>query len=65
MSQRACQDMPRTRIIAPADTLPAGDKATKQAVAVIYMVWLSTILLVQYSHPWTGKPPDSLLQVCV
>ena len=40
-----------------------GDKMVKKAVTAIYAVWVACILIVQYTHPWTGAAPESLLEM--
>lgn len=40
-----------------------GDAKVKKAVTAIYCAWLLTITGVQYTHPWTGAPPASLLEM--
>ena len=34
-----------------------GDATVKSYVAFIYALWLSGILVVQYTHSWTGSSP--------
>ena len=40
-----------------------GDARVKKTVAGIYAAWLLTIMGVQYTHPWTGSAPESLLEM--
>ena len=40
-----------------------GDATVKKVVTGIYVAWVVCILLVQYTHPWTGSVPDSLLDM--
>jgi len=36
---------------------------TKKVITAIYVVWVSMIMVVQYTHPWTGSYPESLLEM--
>ena len=40
-----------------------GDATVKKVTASIYAVWVVGILVVQYTHPWTGSPPESLMEM--
>ena len=40
-----------------------GDAKVKKAVTAIYVAWLGTVVGVQYTHPWTGSVPDSLMEM--
>ena len=40
-----------------------GDKMVKKAITAIYAVWVACIMIVQYTHPWTGAAPESLLEM--
>jgi hypothetical protein len=40
-----------------------GEGAVKKAVTGIYLVWISMIAIVQYTHPWTGNPPESFMDM--
>ena len=40
-----------------------GDGKVKHAVLGIYTLWLLGIGAVQYTHPWTGSPPESFMDM--
>ena len=40
-----------------------GNAAAKKAVGAIYLLWLAAIAAVQYTHPWTGTPPEDPMEM--
>ena len=40
-----------------------GDATIKKIITGIYVVWVSMIMVVQYTHPWTGSVPQSLFEM--
>ena len=40
-----------------------GNDITKKIITAIYLLWTSAILILQYTHPWTGSVPESLMEM--
>ena len=40
-----------------------GEGKVKTVVTGIYMGWISCIAIVQYTHPWTGAPPEKFMDM--
>ena len=40
-----------------------GDATTKKFITAIYAAWVSTIAVLQYTHPWTGSAPDNFFDM--
>ena len=40
-----------------------GNSAVKAVITAIYAVWVACILILQYTHPWTGSPPETFFEM--
>ena len=40
-----------------------GDAMTKKVISAIYIAWVSCIMILQYTHPWTGAVPESAMEM--
>ena len=40
-----------------------GDSKVKKTTAIVYLLWTASLGAVQFSHPWTGSPPENLLDM--
>jgi len=40
-----------------------GPPALKKVVVFVYFSWLAAIAAVQYTHPWTGTPPETFMEM--
>ena len=40
-----------------------GGSSVRKMIGAVYMMWLVCIAVVQYTHPWTGTAPTSLMEM--
>ena len=40
-----------------------GNDRLQKLTALIYGTWLACIAMVQYTHPWTGSAPESIMEM--
>ena len=40
-----------------------GDATLKKVATAIYSAWVACILVLQFTHPWTGSTPDNFMEM--